>query len=173
MPSINECWGEIYSSFFAQNYGGGPLLTSESGRVSGQSQASCNFSVAGQNVFPLTRYWIQERQLSSGTDTFDLTALPDGTTLDLTNKRVRIVSFRAFFSNSDDITVKANASTGYPILGEGTDGTAANGVFSSRYGTITLLFGDDSQPVVSASKKDVLVTSPDSDARYKIMIAAG
>lgn len=121
----------------------------------------------------VTKVYAQQLQLSSGTLTVDLTALVDGAgqALDLTGLKVQIIKIvnapRSGAANTDTLNVVIAAVNGYQWAGDAaSEATLAIG------GSLQI-YNPEGTPDVGASAKDITFSSPDVDADFQLLIAAG
>jgi hypothetical protein len=129
---------------------------------------SVNPPVSGTNQ--VSEVWNDQIQLSAGTVSFDLTALTNGNlaATDLTGLKVQGFHIKAASANTADILVAGAAATPYELLG-----TAAANEVELGPGDQIMRWSPESLADVSASVKDVTVTSSDVDAIFDILILAG
>lgn len=118
---------------------------------------------------PATKTWFDDVELSAGTLTLDLTALTRTNlpTVDLTGLKVQFIKVKADSTNTAGVIVADHATTGYLIFGD------ASGQVTLLAGMEVLLLGNDQLADVSASVKQLLITSSDPDAKFAIEIVAG
>lgn len=122
----------------------------------------------------VTKVYAQQRALSAGALTLDLTALTDGTgaALDLTGLKVQFVAFAnkpvSGAPNTDTLNVKFGATNGYNIFGD-----AASEVTLAVGGWCIFYNPEGTPDVANGSADTVDVSSSDADADFIVMIAAG
>ena len=115
-----------------------------------------------------------QRTLSSGTDSIDLTAAPGPTVngtaavVDMTGLKVQAFKFKAASTNSAVLVIEGHATTGYDLFSSLSDGKV-----QLAAGEEILMVLNEGNPDVSASLKDIHVTSADVDAIYDFEIVAG
>jgi len=113
-----------------------------------------------------------ERTLSAGSDTIDLTAAPgptvngQATTVDMTGLVPILVKFAADSGNTDYLTIKKGASNGYDLFGP-------TGQLVLDAGEQVLLYSPGVMADIDAFTKNIDISSPDVDAKYKMLIVAG
>ena len=121
------------------------------------------------STVPATKAWKDDRQLSSGTDTFDLTALSRGNLNDedFTGLKVQIIKIKAKSTNTAVTTFKAGTTNGYNLFGN------ADGEITLDAGAVALFQMNDKLADVGASAKNIDISSTDVDAQYEILLVAG
>lgn len=126
-------------------------------------------SVTPTTSVPATTQWQDQRTLSAGADAIDLTALTDGNlpTKNLNGLKIQLVKVVASTNNTDTITIRDHTTNGYFICGD------SSGQVTLPIGGRMQLYGHDGMPDVSATAKQIAVTSSDVDAVYTIQVVAG
>lgn len=121
----------------------------------------------------VTKVYAQQRALSTGTLTLDLTALTDGSgaAMDLTGLKVQFVAVAnkpvSGAANTDTLNVKFGATNGYNIFGDAaSEATLAIGGWC-------IFYNPEGTPDVGASAKTIDFSGSDADADFIVMIAAG
>ena len=131
-------------------------------------EADIKLTLDAESSVPVSKAWADKRTLTAGADTIDLTSLtgPFASSIDLTGLRVNALRITADKSNSEDLVVKFGASNPYPIFG-------AAGTVNIPPGGALLMIFNAKMPLVSASVKDIDVSSADATAVYRVVLAAG
>lgn len=116
-----------------------------------------------------TKAWSDQRQLSGGSDSIDLTALANGNlaNIDFTGLKVQVIKIVAAEANTAAITIADGATNGYHVFGDGS------GQINLVAGGQALIYVPEGLPDVGASAKTIDVTSSDTDAIYDIVLIAG
>ena len=126
-------------------------------------------TLTASTTVPVTKAWGDERTLSSGTDTFDLTALVNAAhdNIDMTGLKVQFIKVLALSTNTEAITVEPGDADPYEIFG------SAAGKVDLVAGAWTLCYFADGNEDVASDAKNIKVTSSDVDAKYQVQIVAG
>ncbi len=121
------------------------------------------------STVPATKVWSDQRSLTAGTDSIDLTNLTNGNlpAVDMTGLKVQVVKIVSASANTDTITVVDGATNGYNLFGD------ASGQVTLMVGGHVLWFGNENLADVSSSVKTIDFSSSDTDATYDIIIVAG
>lgn len=132
-----------------------------------------NGVILSSTTIPGTKVWSDDRTLSGGTETLDLTALtrPNLPTVTMLGLKIQFVNILAAAANTQPVVIKAAASNAYSIVG--TDPTDGSGFGVIHPGGALLLFGNNTMEDVAAGAKDFIVKSDMTTAAYKILIVAG
>lgn len=120
---------------------------------------------------PATKVWSDTRSLTAGADSLDLTALTRGSapTVDMTGLKLQLWLFAAAAGNTLPATITQGSSNPYLLLG----GTVGGQTADAHPGGAIFYFGKDQLENVSATVKNIRVTSSDTDATYSIILVAG
>lgn len=119
---------------------------------------------------PATKAWSDTRGLTAGTDSIDLTALTRGSDLsdvDFTGLKVQLLIIQTAAANTADVVFKDGASNAYLLFGD------ASGQITLPAGTSAMFYLADKLADVSASVKQVDISSSDADAIYSMILVAG
>lgn len=122
----------------------------------------------------VTKTFSDQRTLSSGTDSIDLTAAPGPTVngvaapVDFTGLKIQAFKFKAAATNSAVLVIEGHATTGYDLFSSLSDGKV-----QLAAGEEIMMVLNEGNPDVSASLKDIHVTSADVDAIYDVEMVGG
>jgi len=118
---------------------------------------------------PATKAWSDQRSLSSGTDSLDLTALvhTNLNNVDFTGLKVQLLKLKAAAANTAAIVFADASSNGYSLFGD------ASGQITLPAKAQALFYFGDTLADVSSTVKALTITSTDLDATYDILIVAG
>lgn len=123
---------------------------------------------------PMTKVYAQQRALSGGALTLDLTSLTDatGAALDLSGLKVQFVYIEnapaSGAANTDTLNVKFGATNGYNIFGD-----AASEITLAVGGWCAVYNPEGTPDVANGSADTIDFASSDADADFIVMIAAG
>lgn len=118
---------------------------------------------------PVTKSWIDTRQLTAGTDAIDLTALGNGALANITfsGLKVQLVKISCASANTSPVIFAPGASNGYSLFGD------ADGQVALAGGAVALFFFNEKLGDVGSGAKAIDITSSDTDAIYTIQLVAG
>lgn len=123
-------------------------------------------------TWPISKAWQDQRTVAGTTETLDLTALARANlpTVDFTGLRLKFVVILAAAGQANTMTFQTGTSNGYPLfgataLGLGVPLLGGDVYYYATNNTATL-------PVVSATAKDILVTTT-AGYIYTILLVAG
>lgn len=134
-----------------------------------QKMTGANGTLTASSTVPATKSWADQRQLSAGADSLDLTALVNSArdNIDMTGLKVQLLKIKAAAENANAIKFDVGSSNGYNIFGSATSEV------SVPPGGMIMLYGADGLPDVAAGAKAIDISSSDVDAIYDIQIVAG
>lgn len=144
------------------------LLTDPTGT---HTIGSSSGSLTASTTPAVSAAWSDRITLTAGAATIDLTALTrgNGTLAALSMSGLKVVLIKIFAATANTAVVKFTngAANGYNIFG------AAGGDVSVPAGGMLMFYGYTGLAAVSATVKNIDVTSSDTDAIFDIIIVGG
>lgn len=112
--------------------------------------------------------WSDERTLSAGADTIDLTALAETgfAAKDFTGLKVQFVRIIADPTNTDDLVFDEGAANGYALFGSG-------GNILLGPGDEAIFKHNETLEDIGSTNAEIDVSSSDVDAKYQIILVVG
>lgn len=134
------------------------------------SSAQAKPTLSTSTTPAVSKVWGDTLVLSSGSVTFDLTALDQGNlpNLDFTGLKVQFVKIASPATNTADLNFDVGVTNGYRLFGDTAAGEIVLGI-----GGVCLFYNPEALPDVGATAKTIDVTSTDDDATFEILLVAG
>lgn len=117
----------------------------------------------------VTKAWSDQRSLSAGTDTIDLTALavPGQDAVDFSGLKVQVIKFYNRSGNSGAMEIAPDATNGYNIFGTNDDKVTV-----PVGGAIQAYLPEGNPDVAGGSADEITITGTGTDT-YDILLVAG
>lgn len=155
---------------FLETTAGNKLLVNRDLLHKFERQINLTSSTAGA---PVTKVYAQERTLTTGALTLDLTSLTDGLGAAMTFAGLKVQVVAIFngpasgAANTSTLNVKIGASDGYAIFGD------AASEITIPIGGWAIFYLPEGTPDVASDVDQVDFSSSDQDADFLVMLAAG